>query len=50
MDPVVQLAIVLIVLTIIFRIRYTIRKSRLRNKGEQINAKLEALRKKRDEE
>jgi hypothetical protein len=51
MDPVVQLALVLIGLTVIFRIRHTIRKSRMgKNKGERINTKLEELRKKRDEE
>jgi hypothetical protein len=51
MDPVVQLALVLIGLTVIFRIRHTIRKSRMgRSKGERIHTKLEELRKKRDEE
>jgi hypothetical protein len=50
MDPIVQMALVLIGLTIIFRVRHIIRKSRLGNKKETIKAKLEELRKKRDEE
>jgi hypothetical protein len=50
MDPVIQIALVLIGLTLYFRIRHAFRKSRMGNKAERINAKLEELRKKRDEE
>jgi hypothetical protein len=50
MDPVIQIALVLIGLTVFFRIRHAFRKSRMGNKAERINAKLEELRKKRDEE
>lgn len=50
MDPVVKVAIALIGLTVFFRLRHAFRKSRMGNKEELIRAKLEKLRKKRDEE
>ncbi|MEX2460127.1 MAG: hypothetical protein WD469_02290 [Paenibacillaceae bacterium] len=50
MDPVVQIALVLIGLMVFLRIRHSIRKSRMGDKAERISAKLEELRKKRDEE
>jgi len=50
MDPVVQLGLIAIVLTVIFRLVYTSRKMKLKNKSNEIQDKLEELRKKRDEE
>jgi len=51
MDPVVQLALIAIVLTIVFRLLYTLRKVRRKGRnGNDIQRKLEELRKKRDEE
>jgi hypothetical protein len=50
MDPVVQLALILIGVSVILRIRHIFRKSRMKDKSEYINAKLAELRKKRDEE
>jgi hypothetical protein len=50
MDPVIQIAIALIGLTVFFRLRHSFRKSRMGDKAERINAKLEELRRKRDEE
>ncbi|MDB5053952.1 MAG: hypothetical protein JWM44_2002 [Bacilli bacterium] len=49
-DPVVQLAIIAIIITVIFRLRYTIRKAKMRDDKNAIASKLEELRKKRDEE
>jgi hypothetical protein len=50
MDPVVKIAIALIGVTVIFRLRHAFRKSQMGNKADRISAKLEELRKKRDEE
>jgi hypothetical protein len=50
MDPIVKLALVLIALSVILRIRHIFRKSRMKDKSESIKVKLEELRKKRDEE
>ncbi len=50
MDPVVQIVLALIAITVFYRIRLAFRKAKMGNKAERINAKLAELRKKRDEE
>ncbi|WP_248927863.1 hypothetical protein [Paenibacillus hamazuiensis] len=50
MDGIVWFFLALIVLTIVFRLRFTYRKFRKLDRGEQIQERLRELRKKRDED
>ncbi|WP_155699954.1 hypothetical protein [Paenibacillus psychroresistens] len=50
MDPVVKVVIAIIGLSVFMRLRHSFRKSRMGDKAERINTKLEELRRKRDEE
>ncbi|WP_186445892.1 hypothetical protein [Paenibacillus cremeus] len=50
MDPLILTVLVAVVLIALLRLRWTFRKSRKPDRGEQIQRKLAELRKKRDED